>query len=395
MSQSSRSTTPQQRSSLPTTPSAETGTPPTPGNAAAARAPPLGTATAGAPAADGAAAAAAAAAAPPPAATTTIAAPRWLLLFDHRVLFDVSDADAVDAEAWAEALGAFGLAEINRAAYLESLAGRAEGDVMKTLCPFTTRAEWPSILNKRHVVLSREIADWCFANAVPVPGAADFLDACARELGAPAPRGADDDAAAPAAAAAAAAPATPRPGCLSLWLTPWKLEHARAALDVANLSGLVAPYTVQSTELALVQVLETFGLRPPVETPALVHSLAATQGLTVADVARARERLRSVVAATVNEREAAAARQEQSAPPLDAAPPTRVVVFVGSARQARLATSCGLTAVGVSYCSFDQEDDAGGLVPGCDDEQALLAAGCRVVIRDYGKMVPRYLKYVA
>lgn len=315
-------------------------------------------------------------------------------------------------EAWQEALGAFGLGDLTRELFMENVSQRSDSEVMMATCPYTTRLEWPSVLNKKRVRITREVSEWCFANAVPVPGLVDFLERCDKQF-------------ASASAASAADASSCGPGMLALWMTPWTAEQGQRALAAAGLKAVVVPTQVQHSQFAFFDTLEAFGLRPPLETPDALRALmqyrtTAGAGVTaqagsagdvvdpspgaagigagahmaptpqaIHDWTERHKRLRAVRAGTADERRNADDTQHQ----LQQLPTqTRVVYFTGSARNARIATSNGLAVVGVSYNNFDQESDASSaLVPGCNTDQELLAAGARVVIRDFTKMLPEYL----
>ena len=347
--------------------------------------------------------------APEAEATTTsaFAPPRWLLLFDHRSLFDVTDADYAEIAAWEEALASFGVATIDRAVFMASMSQRSASEVLMQLCPFTTRMEWPTVLNKKAIKITHEVAEWCFANAVQIPGAHEFLDACHRELVPPSSPSSPEAPPSPTPSGAAAPSSSPSspPDVVALWLTPWQLEHAGVALGHANLKSRVVPVEVHNSDLCFFEVLENFGLRPPVETPENLAALAKYRGTTLEALVERRRGLASVVSTATNDQQQQSALAGAEATGATGAtgatpqPPTvppraRVVVFTGSSRVARIATMCGLPAVGVTYNSFNQEEDAPELLAGCDDAAALLAAGCRIALPHFEAMRPAYLSMI-
>lgn len=362
-----------------------------------------------------------------------IPAPAWLLLFDHRSLFDVTDADYAEMAAWEDALGSFGVEDLTRETFLANMSQRSDSEILTAMCPYTTKMEWPSVLNKKRVKISKLLGEWCAANAVPVPGLVEFLESCHREFAPPvaAKKNANGDdgsadekrVASTGSSATSASEESNRNHILALWMTPWTVEQGQKALGFAGVKAIVAPVAVQHSQFALFDTLEAFGLRPPLETPealqALIHYRTSTNSMlskfghggdavdaastgnaaipatpkAVQDYAEKHKALVPVRASTLNER-----NDEDSKTATDrgsSSSSSRCVYFTGSARNARIATSSGMVVVGVSYNCYDQEsDDPTALLPGCDSETALRAAGCRIVVKDFCNMKPSYLRMI-
>lgn len=165
----------------------------------------------------------------------TSGVPRLLLFFNYRSLFECADIDNLNYEAWKEVLDAFGYTKLDFARFLSEFALKSPAEVMKALCPFTTKAEWEPLLNKRNVRLTKETAALCFTEVMPIAGVREFIIDCSRNL-----------------------------PTVCIFVSPFNESVARILLDKAQISSYFDHvYNYTEREYAILEALEVLNAPPP------------------------------------------------------------------------------------------------------------------------------------
>ena len=162
---------------------------------------------------------------------------RLVLVFDYRTLMDSDDLDAVNHQAWQEVLDGFGYQNLTFDHFMStSMVHKSPSEIMKSLCPFTTRAEWTPLLSKRSLRLMKEVEDMCYTQVVPIGGLINFFVDCAH-------------------------------GALvtTILLSPFPDEVTRKLLDRAELSPYIdLVHSYEDRDYALLEALELIDAKPPI-----------------------------------------------------------------------------------------------------------------------------------
>lgn len=179
-----------------------------------------------------------------PAALPHTAMPqRAVLFFHYRSLMESDDIDQINFVGWKEVLDAFGYGELTYQKCVSDLALKSPHEVMTSLCPYTTRAEWAPLLNKRDTRLEKEISELCFAQVLPLRGIKDFIIDCVKHS-----------------------------NCTVVFLSPFRETAARQLLERAELGPFVdVVHSYTEREFGILEALEVLDVRPPHIPTALHH----------------------------------------------------------------------------------------------------------------------------
>jgi hypothetical protein len=295
-----------------------------------------------------------------------------VLLFDCRCLFETTDLDAHNHAAWMETLDNFGYNSLDRASYVADLAFCTSYEVMAALCPFTTKAEWEPVLNKRTMRLQREVEDMCYANVVPIPGVVEFITGAARSA--------------------------EYSSVTTVFLSPYEeavTKRLLIASDLGPLVDLTVCYTARNT--AVLQALEALKARPPVLPRSMVQVVDGDElpwfsedpeGVARREGEGEAEHVARVAAQTVAN--AAALEAARLASGVE----VRAVGFASSRASVRDFAAFGVTVVGVEHNNHDQESDEPELLEGCDAAADLLAAGSVTSMPTFKGLRAEHLKHI-
>lgn len=162
---------------------------------------------------------------------------RLVLVFDYRSLFDADDVDAINHQAWQEVLDGFGYQGLTFEHFMStSMVHKSPSEIMRALCPFTTRAEWTPLLNKRTVRLLRDMGDMCYTQVLPIGGLTNFFVDCAHEA-----------------------------LVTTVLLSPFPDEVTRKMLERAELSPFIdLLHCYEDRDYALLEALELIDAKPPI-----------------------------------------------------------------------------------------------------------------------------------
>lgn len=268
--------------------------------------------------------------------------PKLVVLLTYRVTVDAASIERINFEGWKEVLDAFGYASLTLQRCKEELALKSPHEVMTSLCPFTTKAEWVPLLNKRDVRLERDVRDLCFAEVMPIDGIKEFLIDCSKHA-----------------------------QTSVVLMSPFRETIARQLLDVAGLSpfvDLVHSYTEQ--EFGLLEACERLNMRPPKIPSSLRHRWEAED-----EEAAKREEDEEV-------------RDGNVASQPDEAQRCQFLSIASDADTLRFAEALGIPSIAVTCNLNDEEEDAH---VSTHEEAALLTAGARCAVSDYTSLKYEYL----
>jgi len=263
--------------------------------------------------------------------------PRFVFLFNYRTMFESSDLDRINFDAWREVLDAFGYDNLSYHQFLTTLSLEAPAQVMKALCPFTTRAEWDPVLNKRDVRLAKEVERLAHTDVRVLNGLKDFIIAASRI----------------------------RPTTVVL-VSPLPEQSTRGILRAASMESFVdVVHAYHEREFALLDALEVLNVRPrTIPTP--IHH-----------------------------------KWESDAASADSEAECLTVAFEADPAGVAAAKQLGLISLGITFnpvsCEPSNEDEAadGGERHSAKRDNELLCAGAATVLRDLVTMRPEYLPYLA
>lgn len=292
--------------------------------------------------------------------------PRLVVFLTYRTALDAASIDRINFEGWKEVLDAFGYASLTLHKCKEELALKSPHEVMTSLCPFTTKAEWGPLLNKRDVRLDRDVKELCFAEVMPIDGIKEFLIDCSKHA-----------------------------QTTVVLLSPFRETVARALLDTAELSGfvdVVHNYTEQ--EFGILEACERLCMRPPQIPSTLRHKWESEDEARKAEqqLAEAEE----VVDGKVEEEEHsqtgnAATNVRSSSQEGDQSNNAQRDCFlvIGSdVDTIRHAAAFGVPSIVISSNLNDEEEE---MSVSSHDEASLLSAGARFVVPTYTSLKFEYL----
>lgn len=190
-----------------------------------------------------------------PAASTVVGTDRLVLVFDYRSLIESEDVDMINYEAWKEVLDSFGYGDLTFPHFMRSLVLKSPSEVMTALCPYTTKAEWGPILNKRTTRLGKDISKLCYAEMLPLAGARDFIIDC-----------------------------TKKALVTCVFLSPFPDDVTRRMLELAEVGPYIdLVHSYSDREFALLEALEMINIRPRRIPDGIEHRWSDDDNRTITD----------------------------------------------------------------------------------------------------------------
>lgn len=232
---------------------------------------------------------------------------RLVLVFDYRSLVEAEDIDVINYEAWKEVLDAFGYGDLTFPHFMRSLVMKSPSEVMSALCPYTTRAEWSPVLNKRTTRLNKDISRLCYAEMLPIVGLKDFTIDCAKNA-----------------------------LVTSIFLSPFPDDVTRRLLEIAEVSPYIdLVHSYVDREFALLEALEMINIKPDRIPEGIEHRWSDDAKRTVVD-----EKGNVSLATTGSDEVSRAGGVLNSA---------QIVVLASDTASCEAAAALGCKVIGVTY----------------------------------------------
>ena len=273
-----------------------------------------------------------------------------IVFLNYRTMFEADGLDTANLESWREVLDSFGYQGLTRFGFLRELALATPTEVMRSLCPYTTKAEYGPVLNKRLIRMEKELSELVRVEMLPITGIREFLVSCAKQSA----------------------------KLTSVFLSPFSETNTRVLLEKTEMAPFVDfVHCYTEREYAMLEALEMLNVRPP-HIPSHMNHRWEKPGEAPSKT------------------------------------PTRIVVFDADPIGVKYTQELGLCSIGISFNAFEdgvpdgqaassefkehtkalQDAADGGSNTGVAGDAVLLQAGCVCVLRDFSSLQYEYLAHI-